>query len=187
MRIRLGKYVLITDDLDLDASSMMRIYKSTGVIEQEFHVLKSELLIDSVFHWKPERIQVHFSLILWGMMALAMLRQELAKKGMDYTFEELMEKIKEGQVSEGDYIYPGKTSYRIRKALNIDKKLTDIFRALKIKWDYFDIETIDPGVAESTLTPTENEQIGSGKITMEAKSGKNMQDMDESNEIKPEI
>nr|MDO8084226.1 IS1634 family transposase [Candidatus Sigynarchaeum springense] len=183
----LGKYALFTDDLGLDASSMMRIYKSTGVIEQEFHVLKSELSIDSVFHWKPERIQVHFALILWGMMALALLRQELAKKRMDYTFEELMEKIKEGQVSEGDYIYPGETSYRIRRTLNIGKELKDIFSALKIKWDYFDIETIDPGVAESTLSPTDGEQIDPGKITMEAKSGKNMQDKDDDKEIKAEM
>ena len=67
----LGKYALITNDPNLDATEMMRIYKTTGVIEQEFHVLKSELGLGPVFHRKPDRIQVHFTLILWGMMALA--------------------------------------------------------------------------------------------------------------------
>jgi len=152
----LGKYALITDDPSLDAANMMRIYKATGVVEQEFHVLKSELSIGPVFHRRPERIQVHFALIMWGMMALAVLKQELAKKGMDYTFEELAEIIKEGRVSDGIYIYPGETSFRIRKTLNIGKELKDIFQALKIKWEYFDI----------VVSPTEGDQSGSGKTTM---------------------
>jgi transposase len=151
----LGKYALITDDPSLDAANMMRIYKATGVVEQEFHVLKSELSIGPVFHRKPERIQVHFALILWGMMALAALKQELAKKGMDYTFEELAERIKEGRVSDGIYIYPGETSFRIRKTLNIGKELKDIFQALKVKWEFFDI----------VVSPTEGDQSGSGKTT----------------------
>ena len=150
---RLGKYALISDDTGLDAANMMRIYKATGVVEQEFHVLKSELSIGPVYHWKPERIQVHFALILWGMMALALLKQELAKKGMDYTFEELAEKIKEGRVSVGDYVYPGERSFLIRKTLNIGKELQDVFQALKIKWEYFDID----------VSATEVAQIGPGK------------------------
>src|SRR5271157_759562 len=132
----------------------MRIYKATGVVEQEFHVLKSELSIGPVYHWKPERIQVHFALILWGMMALALLRQELTKKGMEYTFEELAEKIKKGRVSEGDYIYPGETSFRIRKTLNIGKELQDIFQALKIKWEYFDIAVSPTEVVEMSPSKT---------------------------------
>jgi len=150
----LGKYALITDDMGLDAANMMRIYKATGVIEQEFHVLKSELSIGPVYHWKPERIQVHFALILWGMMALALLKEELAKKGMEYTFEELAERIKKGRVSEGDYIYPGQTSFRIRKTLNIGKELKEIFQAFRIKWEYFDIAVSPTGNSENDSSKT---------------------------------
>jgi hypothetical protein len=138
----LGKYALITDDPGLDAASMMRIYKTTSVIEQEFHVLKSELAIGPFFHRKPERIHVHFALILWGMMALSMLKHELAMKGMEYTFEQIEKIIKGGHVSVGDYLYPGEKSFQIRKTLNMSKELNDIFRVLKIRWEYFYIEEV---------------------------------------------
>jgi transposase len=151
----LGKYALITNDPDLDASSMMRIYKTTSVVEQEFHLLKSELAIGPIYHRKPERIHVHFTLIMWGMMAMALLKHKLATKGMDYTFEQLKEKIKEGYISSGNYIYPGERSFHVRKTLNIGKGLKDIFHALKIKWEYFDIDVL----------PTEVQKNLSGKST----------------------
>jgi hypothetical protein len=72
---------------------------------------------------------------------------------MDYTFEELAARIKEGRVSVGDYVYPGEKSFRIRKTLNIGKELQDVFQALKIKWEYFDID----------VSATEVTQIGPGK------------------------
>jgi len=164
---KLGKYALITDDESLDAVNMMLIYKTTGVIEQEFHVLKSELGIGPIFHWKPERIQVHFALILWGMMALALLKHRLAKKGMDYTFEQLKTVIKEGHVSVGDYIYPGERSFHIRKTLNIGNELKDILQALKIKWEYFDI----------AVSPTVGEKTASSKSMMEVNPGAEMDEI----------
>nr|MDO8118575.1 IS1634 family transposase [Candidatus Sigynarchaeota archaeon] len=136
---KLGKYALITDDLNLDATSMIGTYKKAGVIEQEFHVLKSEFAIGPIFHWKPERIEVHFALILWGMMALAILRHVLTRKGIEYSFEQLKRIIKGGHVSVGDYIYPGERSFHVQKTLDIGKELSDIFKSLKIKWEYFDI------------------------------------------------
>ena len=141
----LGKYAIFTDDPRLDAANMMRIYKTTGVVEQEFHLLKSELEMGPIFHRKPERIHVHFALILWGMMAMALLKQVLAKSGLEYSFEQLEVKIKEGKVSIGDYFYPDNKSYRIHKSLKIDKALKEIFQILKIKWDYFDIDVVPTG------------------------------------------
>jgi transposase len=122
----LGKYALMTDDASLGAASMIRIYKTTGVVEQEFHLLKSELAIGPIFHRKPERIQVHFAMILWGMMALALLRYLLKKSSLEFTFEELRAKIQEGRISIGDHVYPDDKSYRIRKSLNVGKELIQV-------------------------------------------------------------
>nr|MDO8118538.1 hypothetical protein [Candidatus Sigynarchaeota archaeon] len=146
----LGKNALFTNDFSLDAADMMRIYKTTGVVEQEFHLLKSELGMGPVFHRRPDRIAVHFALILWGMMALALLKVLLSMRGIEYTFEQLQAKIKEGHVLVGDFIYLDAKSFRIQKSLNINKDLQEIFRVLKIKWEYFDIEVLttkneDPG------------------------------------------
>ncbi|HMF30890.1 MAG TPA: IS1634 family transposase [Candidatus Lokiarchaeia archaeon] len=138
----LGKYALMTDDATLDAAGIFRIYKATSVVEQEFHHLKSDLAIGPIFHRKPDRIQVHFALVLWGMMALALLRCLLKQHSLDFTFETLRTKIQEGHVSIGDHAYPGGKSYRICKSLNVGKELKAIFQALRIKWEYFDIALV---------------------------------------------
>src|SRR5271157_3447732 len=106
---------------DLSAADMMRIYKTTGVIEHGFHVLKSDLGLAPIFHRKPGRIEVHFTFILWGLMALAVLKAMLARRDLDYSSEQLHAKIKEGKVSIGDYIYPDAKSFRIQKALKKKK------------------------------------------------------------------
>ena len=135
----LGKNALMTDDANLDAAGILRIYKATSTVEQEFHHLKGDLAIGPIFHRRPDRIQVHFALVLWGMMALALLRCLLKQHSLDFTFETLRAKIQEGHVSIGDHTYPGGKSYRIRKTLNVGKDLKAIFKVLQIKWEYFDI------------------------------------------------
>ncbi|OLS14595.1 MAG: transposase [Promethearchaeota archaeon CR_4] len=138
----LGKYALMTDDTTLDAAGILRIYKATSVVEHEFHHLKSHLAIGPVFHRRPDRIEVHIALILWGMMALALLRCLLKQHSQDFTFETLRAKIQKGHLSIGDHTCPGGKSYRISKSLNVGKVLKAIYQALKIKWEYFDITLV---------------------------------------------
>ena len=38
-----GKFAIITNDFTLYADSIIRIYKTTGVVVHEFHILKSVL------------------------------------------------------------------------------------------------------------------------------------------------
>jgi len=86
-----------------------------------------------IYHWKPERIEVHFALILWEMTVL-----------------------KGGHISVGNYIYPGERSFHVQITLDIKKVLSDIFKSLRIKWEYFDID----------VPTTGGHEAGSGK-TME--------------------
>jgi len=137
-----GKFAIITNDFHLDAASIIRIYKSCSVVEHEFHLLKSVFHVQPIFHRKPERIKVHFALVIWGIMALAISRNLLIQKKMEFSFEQLKELIKKGYLSIGDYIYPGHKSFRIQRTLNIAPVLKKILKNLGLKFDYFDIKVI---------------------------------------------
>ena len=137
-----GKFAIITSDFHLDAASIIRIYKSCSVIEHEFHLLKSVFHVHPIFHRKPERIKVHFALVIWGIMAFAILRNLLIQQKLEFSFEQLKELIKKGYLSMGDYIYPGYKSFRIQRTLNIAPDLKKILKTLGLKFDYFDIKVI---------------------------------------------
>lgn len=143
-----GKFALFTDDFTLKASSIARIYKTCIVVEHEFHLLKSVLCLRPFNHRKPNRIEVHVAIVLWGIMALALLRLILINHGMKLSFERLGELIKNGSLSIGDYIYPERKSFRIKRTLNIHPQLGEILSVLNLEWDYFEI----------TVIPTENEK-----------------------------
>jgi len=137
-----GKFAIITDDFTLDACSIIRIYKTSGVVEHEFHILKSVLSLYPLRHRKPTRIKVHCALVIWGAMAFALLKFLLMQHGLEFTFEELKDIVKESHVSIGDYIYPGYKSFRIQKILNFNPELENIFKIFKLNFDYFDIKLL---------------------------------------------
>jgi transposase len=148
-----GKFALITDDFTLDAKDMARIYKTSIVVEHEFHLLKSLLSIRPFNHQKPERIDVHVAMVLWGIMALSLLRLMLKNHGTELSFERLRELIADGYISIGDYLYPERKSFRIKRTLNIHSELQEILNVLNLEWDYFDIDVI----------PTAEEKKDGGK------------------------
>ena len=137
-----GKFAIITNDFALDADSIIRIYKTSGVVEQEFHILKSVLSLYPLRHRKKERIKVHCALVIWGAMAFALLRFLLMQHDLEFTFEELKDIVKGGYVSIGDHVYLGYKSFRIQRTLNFNSLLKDIFKLFKLKFDYFDIKLL---------------------------------------------
>jgi len=137
-----GKFAIVTNDFTLDADSIIRIYKTSGVVEHEFHILKSVLSLYPFRHHKKERIKVHCALVIWGAMAFALLRFFLNQNNFEFSFEKLKDIVKEGYVSIGDYIYPGYKSFRIQRTLNLNPILDNIFKIFKLKFDYFDIKLL---------------------------------------------
>jgi len=88
-----GKFAIVTSDFNLDAESIIRIYKTSGVVEHSFHILKSVLSLYPFRHRKKERIKIHCALGTWGAMAFALLRFLLKRHDLEFTFEELKELI----------------------------------------------------------------------------------------------
>ncbi len=137
-----GKFAIVTTDFTLDAVSIIRIYKTSGVVEHSFHILKSVLSLYPIRHRKKERIKVHCALVIWGAMAFALLRLMLKQHDLEFTFEELKDIVKDGYISIGDYVYPGYKSYRIQRTLNVNPLLENIFKIFKLNFDYFDIKLL---------------------------------------------
>jgi len=137
-----GKFAIVTTDFSLDAESIIRIYKTSGVVEHSFHILKSVLSLYPFRHRKPTRIKVHCALGIWGAMAFALLRVLLKQSDLDFTFEQLKDIVKAGYVSIGDYVYPGYKSFRIQRTLNFNPLLEAIFKTFKLSFDYFDIKLL---------------------------------------------
>jgi transposase len=134
-----GKFAIVTNDFSLNAEAIIRIYKTSGVVEHSFHILKSVLSLYPLRHRKKERIKVHCALVTWGAMAFALLRLLLKRQGLEFTFEQLKEIVKSGYISIGDYIYPEYKSFRIQRTLNLNPTLEAIFKVFKLNFDYFDI------------------------------------------------
>lgn len=145
-----GKRAVFSNDFTLTAGAMVRIYKTQSRVEHEFRLLKQLFGIRAVNHRKPERIKVHIALVMWGVMLMAVLKQWLKQRDLDYTFEALLALIKKGYLSYGEYVYPAlEKKYRIYKTLNIDEELAPIFQHLQLSYDYFHIE----------VGPTKNAQV----------------------------
>ncbi|MHA1488119.1 MAG: hypothetical protein ACTSRI_00275 [Promethearchaeota archaeon] len=140
-----GKFAIITNDFTLDAVSIIRIYKTSGVVEHKFDILKSVLSLYPLRHRKPTRIRVHCALVTWGAMAFALLRFLLMQHGLDFTFEELKDMVKEGHISIGDHVYPAYKSFRIQRILSFNHVLENIFKIFKLNFDYFDIKFLPTG------------------------------------------
>jgi len=155
-----GKYALITNDFRLAGSDIIRIYKSKDKIEQEFHLLKSLFEIRPIFHYRPNRIQTHFALVLWGVLFCALLKLVLAHHKLEFSFEQLMTIIQDGKISVGTYVYPAYKTFTIKKTLNISPELKRILKILKIKYNYFDIEvTPTPKSQKRGETAKRNKEI----------------------------
>jgi transposase len=144
-----GKFAIVTTDFTLDAESIIRIYKTSGVVEHSFHILKSVLSLYPFRHRKAARIKVHCALGIWGAMAFALLRFLLKQYDLEFSFEELKDVVKAGYISIGDYIYPGFKSFRIQRTLNVNPILENIFKIYKLNFDYFEIKLL-PTVHEKT-------------------------------------
>ena len=135
-----GKFALITNDFRLQAAEIVRIYKTNKIVEREFHLLKSLFQIGPFFHRRPDRIRTHFALVTWGILFCAFLRSYLIQNQMAFSFEELLDILKSGYLSMGEYNYPGSKMFVISKTLNINEPLKKILHVLDLKYEYFDIK-----------------------------------------------
>lgn len=83
-----GKYVLMTNELDVPAEELVRGYRDLWLIERAFRSMKSLLDIEPVFHRTVERITSHVHLCV-----LAYLLMRIAENRTDTSWELIREQL----------------------------------------------------------------------------------------------
>jgi len=145
-RKRYGFFGIFTDDKDLSAKELIRVYKTRDLIEKGFEVLKSELEICPVNHSRDDRIENHAVLVIYGYFLLSLLKAILSAKGIEYSFGELKEIIKSRHAMEGFFeheLLENKRLY-IMRPINPGKKLEKIFKTLRIKTPKYEVKECIP-------------------------------------------
>lgn len=122
---------------------MIRIYKAKSKVEHEFKLLKNAFSIRAVNHRKPTRIKTHVAIVIWGIMLVALLKYVLKQHQLEYSFETLLEVLKEGYLETGIFSHPDLTKQlEIRRVKNMSKELTRIFSLLDLPINELDIKAL---------------------------------------------
>ncbi|OPY26293.1 MAG: Transposase DDE domain protein [Methanocella sp. PtaU1.Bin125] len=80
-RGRLGRFILATNDLELDAESLLNYYKEQGVVERGFRFLKDDTFrVSNVYLKKPHRIQALAMIMVLCLMIYSLLEWKLRQK-----------------------------------------------------------------------------------------------------------
>jgi len=137
-----GKFVVISNNLNLSSSEIIHYYKAKEVVEHEFHILKSLLKIHPQYHFTKVKINAHNAIIHWGMLLLSVLRCLLEDNDLNYSFEELLRIIKQGALQKAIYIYPDLKNFELTRLIDIEAEQEKIFKILKIKIQFFDIDNM---------------------------------------------
>ncbi len=65
---------------------------------------------------------------------------DLAKLGLNFTFEQLLLFIKESYISQMNYIYPEFKSFTTQRVINLNSQLEQVFKAFNLSYDLFSID-----------------------------------------------
>lgn len=80
-RGRLGRFILATNDLELDAESLIHDYKEQGVVERGFRFLKDDTFrVSNVYLKKPHRIQALAMIMVLCLLLYNFLEWKLRQK-----------------------------------------------------------------------------------------------------------
>jgi len=78
---RMGKEILFTNIMDIDARDIIELYKKRGRIEQCFRTINVLDLASPIYHFTPDKIRVHMFFSLLSFLFLALLYNKL--KGIE--------------------------------------------------------------------------------------------------------
>lgn len=90
---RIGRYVIRTDRLDLNAQDISRIHRSLTMIEDSFCSMKSELGLRPNFHHEddPTAAHIHVTVIAYHMVCGIL--KKLQGKGINYNWQTIREML----------------------------------------------------------------------------------------------
>ena len=141
-REKFGFFALFTQNKDLTAKDIIKIYKSRDLVEKGFEVLNTEVSVCPLHHSKDQRIETHTIFKICGYFFVSLLRAVLKDKKIDYSFSELLYTIKSGKGIAGYYEHKIFKDKRlcVKRPGPISDELTKILKILKIKIPKYDVK-----------------------------------------------
>ena len=127
-----GLHAIVTTDRTSSASHLLARYRRLWVIEDSFRLMKHNLAIRPVYHFKPERIKAHIGIcfLAFALIRHAQQRIELAQKAM--STEDIRRALHSVQASILEH-KKTKAKYRLPSAFSQDA--TRIYKAFGLKRD----------------------------------------------------
>ncbi len=120
-----GLLALSTDVEDMDAAEIIEHYKSRVDIENGFRILKGEIKIAPVRHWKPKRINSHGMICYLALLLHRVIRMRLRERGVDTSVSEALRVL--AQIKQVDASLKSKKYTAITQQTEKQLNLLDLF------------------------------------------------------------
>ena len=132
---KFGDYVIRTDRVDLDESTISRIHRSLTTIEGSFRAMKSELGLRPNYHKRDDTSMAHIFLSVLAYHMVCPILNRLSESGLNYTWNSVRNMLSSHDrvvtsfnTEEGECIHVRNTT-----RANLNQKT--IYNALGIKHD----------------------------------------------------
>jgi transposase len=124
-----GKLAITTDNHDLPADDLIRIYKDLQEIERSFRTLKSHLKIRPTFHWTEQRVRAHVLLCVLALTVERVMRLKLKKAQSGLSPQSALDELK--RLLHVAITLPDRSNHHL--LANTSPRQLDLFRDLHIQ------------------------------------------------------
>jgi transposase len=128
-----GMHAIVTNDRTTSAKELLAKYRQLWVIEDSFRLMKHNLAIRPVYHFKPERIKAHigicflsFALIRHAQQRIKLAQTAMSTEDIRNTLHSVQASILEHKSTNAKYRLPSSFSHnaaRIYKAFDLTRNL----------------------------------------------------------------
>jgi len=103
---RLGKTVLVTDQLEWDAAEVVNTYRSLTAVEEAFKRMKNRAFLhwQPARHWTDQKLKVHSFYCVLGLLLATLAHQHVSHAGIDLSLPALLTEL--SAIREVAVIYP---------------------------------------------------------------------------------
>ena len=122
-----GKLVLLTNVDDIPAEGIVERYKALADIERGFRVLKRDIEIAPVYHYKPDRIRAHGMICFLALLLHRVMRLRLKQNNSPFSVERALQKLRAIQLHQVKY-----GSRRLRGLTKMTAQQLKLFKDLEV-------------------------------------------------------
>jgi transposase len=135
---RLGRTLLITDQLDWSSFEVVQAYRNLAGIEETFKNMKNLHFLrwQPAYHWTDQKLKVHGFYCFMALLLAAIARKETIKAGIELTLPALLAELT--NIREVAVIYPPGTLAHRKDHITLSRmtprqrKLAEILRIAEI-------------------------------------------------------